>query len=399
MNISNPITVIIIYISVFIFPGYLILNFFDNNNFFYFYAFGNNIDFNFKKFYVLIFISILPILLYMNFVLRKSINDFKNKEIEFNDPTLFWKISVMTLSLINLYFLYLFNFSIPFISVSSLISNENYALFRAENSSIINQGIFNLSFYFLGFFSIMCGMILIKKSYLYLITSTFLCLFLSMFVLAKSPIFDLFFLSTIGYLFLKKNSINIIYLSIPIFIALYSIFSIFNGEGFDFQSIVEGLNARLFFGEIGDLASYLYFFSENPINIFSALPTYIQEFFGYSYLPAAKIIANNTTGLDALLTAGYYNTIFIGESYAIFGNLGFYLGPLVIIANLFLINILLKKSHKNIISILFFPYIMFKFCKGIFSGIGLFIFSTNQILIIMFIFYLFFYNNSVNIDQ
>jgi len=100
-----------------------------------------------------------------------------------------------------------------------------------------------------------------------------------------------------------------------------------------------------------------------------------------------------------LLTAGYYNTIFIGESYAIFGQSGFFFGPLIIIANLFLIDILLKKSHKNIITILFFPYIMFKFCKGIFSGIGLFIFSTNQILIIMFIFYLFFYNNSTNIQQ
>ena len=154
MNISSPITVIIIYISVFIFPGYLILNFFDSNDFFYFYAFGNNIDFNVKKFYLLIFTSILPILLYMNFVLRKSVNDFKNKEIEFNDSVLFWKISVMTLSFINLYFLYIFNFSIPFISVSSLVSNETYALFRSENSSIINQGIFNLSFYFLGFFSI-----------------------------------------------------------------------------------------------------------------------------------------------------------------------------------------------------------------------------------------------------
>jgi len=399
MNISNPITVIVVYILIFIFPGYFILNFFDSDNFFYLYAFGKNIDFNFNKFYLLIFASILPILLYMIFLLQRSVDKFKSKEIEFANPTLFWKISVFILLFINLYFLYIFNFSIPFISISSLVSNENYALLRSENSSIINQGIFNLSFYFLGFFSIICGMILIKKSYLYLITSIVLCLLLSMFVLAKSPIFDLFFLSIIGYLFLKKNSVNIIYFSIPIFFALYFIFSIFNGEGFDFQTILNGLNARIFFGEIGDLPSYLYFFSDNQISIFSSLPTYVQEFFGYSYLPAAKVIANSTTDLDALLTAGYYNTIFIGESYAIFGQSGFFFGPLIIIANLFLIDILLKKSHKNIITILFFPYIMFKFCKGIFSGIGLFIFSTNQILIIMFIFYLFFYNNSTNIQQ
>tara|TARA_A100001011_G_C14142279_1_gene770244 strand:+ start:26 stop:685 length:660 start_codon:yes stop_codon:yes gene_type:complete len=219
-----------------------------------------------------------------------------------------------------------------------------------------------------------------------------------MFVLAKSPIFDLFFLSTIGFLFLKKNSFNIIFLSILVSIPLYYIFSIFNGDGFNFQSILDGLSARLFFGEISDLPSYLYYFSDNPLSIFSSFPTYVQQFFGYSYLSAAKVIANNTTDLDTLLTAGYYNTVFIGESYAVFGNLGLYLGPLIIIANLSLINILIKKSQKNIISVLFFPYILFKLCKGIFSGIGLFIFSTNQILIIMFIFYLFFYNNSVNID-
>tara|TARA_Y100000816_G_C25877559_1_gene457870 strand:- start:28 stop:690 length:663 start_codon:yes stop_codon:yes gene_type:complete len=220
-----------------------------------------------------------------------------------------------------------------------------------------------------------------------------------MFVLAKSPIFDLFFLSTIGYLFLKKKSVNVIYFSIPIFFALFFIFSFFNGEGFDSKTIINGLNARLFFGEIGDLPSYLYFFTDNSISIFSALPTYVQEFFGYSYLPASKIIANNTTELSALTTAGYYNTVFIGESYAIFGKSGFFVGPLIIIINLFLIHLLLQKSQKNIVSVLFFPYIIFKFCKGIFSGIGLFIFSTNQILIMLFIFYLFFYMNSTNIQR
>lgn len=399
MKISNPITVIIIYILVFIFPGYFILNFFDSDNFFYFYAFGKNIDFNANNFYLLIFGSILPILLYMTFVLKDSFNNFKRQEIQFNNPLLSWKLSIFILIFINLYFFYLFNFSIPFISLSSFVSNETYALFRSQNSGIINQGIFNLSFYFLGFYSIMCGMILIKKSYFYLLLSSFLCLLLSMFVLAKSPIFDLFFLSIIGYLFLKKNSVNIIYFSIPIFSALYFIFSVFNGEGFNFYSILKGLNARLFFGEIGDLPSYLYFFADNPISIFSALPGYVQEIFGYAYTPAAKIIANNTTELDSLLTAGYYNTLFIGESFAIFGNLGFILGPLAIIINLLLINILINKSHKNIFTVLFFPYIMFKFCKGIFSGIGLFIFSTNQILIIMFIFYLYFYNNSINIQR
>ena len=399
MNISNPVNIVIFYICIFIFPGFIILNFFDSEKFFYFYAFGNNIDFNYNRFYWLIFSSFIPILLYIYYVLGNSIEKFKNKKIDINNPMLFWKVSVFLLLLTNLYFFYLFDFSIPFISISNIISNENYALFRSENSSIINQGIFNLSFYFLGFFSIMCGLILLSKSYSYILISTLFCLILSMFVLAKSPIFDLFFLSTIGYLFLKEKSVNVIYFSIPIFFALFFIFSFFNGEGFDSQTIINGLNARIFFGEIGDLPSYFYFFTDNPISIFSSLPTYIQELFGYSYLPAAKIIANNTTDISTLATAGYYNTVFIGESYAIFGKFGFFIGPFIVIANLFLLHLLLQKSHKNIISILFFPYIIFKFCKGIFSGIGLFIFSTNQILIMLFIFYLFFYNNSTNIQR
>ena len=399
MNISNPVNIIVLYICIFIFPGFIILNFFDSDKFFYFYAFGNNIDFNFNRFYRLIFSSFIPIILYIFFVLGSSIEKFKNKEIEINNLMLFWKGSVFLLLITIVYFFFLFDFSIPFISISNIVSNENYALFRSENSNIINQGIFNLSFYFLGFFSIMCSMVLLSRSFTYLLISSLLCLILSMFVLAKSPIFDLFFLSTIGYLFLKKKSVNVIYFSIPIFFALFFIFSFFNGEGFDSKTIINGLNARLFFGEIGDLPSYLYFFTDNSISIFSALPTYVQEFFGYSYLPASKIIANNTTELSTLTTAGYYNTVFIGEAYAIFGKSGFLIGPLIIIINLFLIHLLLKKSQKNIVSVLFFPYIIFKFCKGIFSGIGLFIFSTNQILIMLFIFYLFFYMNSTNIQR
>lgn len=399
MNISNPAILIIIYICIFIFPGLIILNFFDYENFYFFYAFGKNIDFNYNRFYWLIFVSIAPILLYIFSVFGNSVNKFKNKEIEFENFMLFWKVSVFLLLSTNMYFFYLFDFSIPFISVGNLVSNETYAFFRSENSNIINQGIFNLSFYFLGFFSIMCSLILLNRSIIYILISVFLCTLLSLFVLAKSPIFDLFYLSMLGYLFLEKKSLNVFYASIPIFLSLFFIFSFFNGEGFDSMTIIKGLNARLFFGEISDLPSYFYFFSENPVSIFSALPSYVQEFFGYSYSPASKVIANNTTALSAISTSGYYNTIFIGESYAIFGKFGLFLGPLIVIANLILLNLLLSVSPKNIVSLFFFPYIIFKFCKGIFSGIGLFIFSTNQILVLFFIFYLFFYNYSINLRR
>ena len=401
MNIYNPTIVILIYVVIFIFPGYLILSFFDNSSLYYYYAFGNTIDFNINNFYLLILLCLLPIILYLFFPIKSTLVIFKNKEMNINNIKMYWMLLTSILFFINIYFYYDFDFSFPVLSVMDIVTGESYGFLRSESSSSLNIGIFNFGLYLFGFSSLLCALVLRSSSLIYFIISVSLCIILTMFNLAKSPLLDFLFLAIIGYLFLdQKNKINFSIMSVIIFCLAFFLFYIYNDKGLEFQIVLEAMISRIFFGEIGDLPSYFYYFNENHINFSSILPPYIQDLLGYNSLPAAKIIAHNTTTLNDLISAGYYNTLFIGESFAVMGNMGLIVGPIIVILNLFLLNLLIKKSPKNIFTVLFISFFLFRLTKGLFSGIGPFILSSNQILLVVFIFYLFLYNNkNINIHS
>ena len=67
---------------------------------------------------------------------------------------------------------------------------------------------------------------------------------------------------------------------------------------------------RIFFGEISDLPLYYSLFKNDPISFYSVLPPYINNFLGFNFQAASKIVALNVVGYDNLISVGYFNTIF-----------------------------------------------------------------------------------------
>ena len=96
-----------------------------------------------------------------------------------------------------------------------IVTGESYGFLRSESSSNLNMGIFNFGLYLFGFASLLCALVLRSSSLIYFIISLSLCIVLTMFNLAKSPLLDFLFLAIIGYLFLnQKNKINFSIMSV-----------------------------------------------------------------------------------------------------------------------------------------------------------------------------------------
>ena len=93
-----------------------------------------------------------------------------------------------------------------------------------------------------------------------------------------------------------------------------------------------------------------------------------------------SIVALNVVGYDNLISVGYFNTIFLGEAYAVFGSFGAFYAQIIIILNFIFLGLLINKTPKNIFTIILISYIIFKYTKGIFAGVGPFIFSIIKYL-------------------
>ena len=393
MKIKNPVLLLILYIIVFIFPGFFLLNFFDSEQKNYLYVFGLLSDFNINKFYLSLFGCVMPILIYLFFVLTKSASNFRNKEIDLANIKMIYFLLTACLIILNLYFFISFNFSIPVLSVAGFVTNETYALLRSDLS--LSYGIFNIGLFFFGFGSFISAVLLMKRSYIYLLISILFCATTLMFNMQKSPSLDFIFLCSIGYLFLKNKSINILVITSLIFATIFSIVVFYN-PGFPTDFLLQALSQRIFFGEVADLPLYFSFFKDDPISFLSVFPPYINNFFGFEYASAARIIALNIVDFKNIVSVGNYNTIFLGEAYAVLGKLGIIISPLIIILNFYLLSLLINKAPKNVFTVILISFILFKLTKGIFAGIGPFIFSTNQIFIGIFTFYLFIHTKNLS---
>jgi len=385
MNLNNPIYLIVSYIFIFTFPGLFILNYFDPNNEFFFYAFGSLTDFNVNNFYSNIFFGLIPILLFLVIFFRIPAQSFKNQDIDLTNARFIYFNFIAALILINLYFFISFNYSIPIVSIAGLVTNESYSMLRSSLS--LNNGIFNVGLYFFGFGSVISGLILSKRSYLYYIFSLFFCAILLLFNMQKSPFIDFIFLCSIGYLFLKNKSINLLFIAPIVLTLIYSVVSFYN-PGYEISRLLQFIFQRIFFGEISDLPLYYSLFKNDPISFYSVLPPYINNFLGFNFQAASKIVALNVVGYDNLISVGYFNTIFLGEAYAVFGSFGAFYAQILIILNFIFLGLLINKTPKNIFTIILISYIIFKYTKGIFAGVGPFIFSTNQIFMLILAFYL-----------
>ena len=385
MTLNNPIYLIVFYIFIFIFPGIFILNYFDPNNEFFFYAFGLLTDFNVNNFYLNIFFGLIPILLFLVIFFRIPAQKFKNKEVDLTNARFVYLIFITALILINLYLFISFNYSIPIMSIAGSVSSDNYSILRSDLA--LDYAIFNIGLYFFGFGSFISGLILSNKSYIYYIIALVFCFTLLLFNLQKSPSLDFIFLCSIGFLFLKNKSINLLFIVPLVFTIIYFIVYFYN-PGIESRFIFQALSQRIFFGEISDLPLYYSIFKNDPISFYSVLPPYINEFLGFNFQAASKIVALNVVDYKNLISVGFFNTIFLGEAYAVFGNFGIFYAQIIIILNFIFLGLLIDKTPKNIFTIILISYILFKFTKGIFSGIGPFIFSINQIFLLILVFYL-----------
>ena len=221
MTLNNPIYLIVFYIFIFIFPGIFILNYFDPNNEFFFYAFGLLTDFNVNNFYLNIFFGLIPILLFLVIFFRIPAQKFKNKEVDLTNARFVYLIFITALILINLYLFISFNYSIPIMSIAGSVSSDNYSILRSDLA--LDYAIFNIGLYFFGFGSFISGLILSNKSYIYYIIALVFCFTLLLFNLQKSPSLDFIFLCSIGFLFLKNKSINLLFIVPLVFTIIYFI--------------------------------------------------------------------------------------------------------------------------------------------------------------------------------
>ena len=158
-------------------------------------------------------------------------------------------------------------------------------------------------------------------------------------------------------------------------------------------SLFTGIARRIFYGQISDLPHYFELFSNNNISFSSLLPPYIANLFGIEGIKSASHLVMECTNPVAasLGTVGVANSFFIGEAYAVAGDMGVILSPFIIMANLTFFVYLFSGLKKNIFFVFLFSWFLFRIFDGIFGGISYFTFSGLHIILLCVLYYLFSY--------
>jgi hypothetical protein len=150
------------------------------------------------------------------------------------------------------------------------------------------------------------------------------------------------------------------------------------------QQAGEKLFGRLVYGTISDLPYYFEVFETERHPATTILPPYVRRFVdGMQEPPASRrVVEYSQPGRVRAGYAGVANSFYVGEAYAVGGYPLVMLSPFLVMLNLLLVTRLFRSVQKNLLTTYGQSLILFVFFVYQFAGIGGFVFSLPQVLLI-----------------
>lgn len=263
---------------------------------------------------------------------------------------------------------------------------------RHNISLTVNMNVYNLGFKFFLPINIIIALFFLRKRSLSLI-SLLLFVLMSTFALEKGLIVSTIILIVIFRVLISEIPFKKLLYYGFLSLFLISVMYFLTKFATSFPSLFTGIIRRIFYGQISDLPHYFELFSNNNISFSSLLPPYIANLFGIEgIITASRLVMEHTNPAAASLgTVGVANSFFIGEAYAVAGDMGVILSPFIVMANLTFFVYLFSGFKKNIFFVFLFSWFLFRIFDGIFGGISYFTFSGIHIILLCLFYYLFSY--------
>jgi hypothetical protein len=150
------------------------------------------------------------------------------------------------------------------------------------------------------------------------------------------------------------------------------------------QQVGEKLFGRLVYGTISDLPYYFEVFETERHRATTNLPPSGRRFVaGMAEPPASRrVLEKSQPGRVRAGYAGVANSFYVGEAYAVGGYPLVLLSPFLVMVNLLFVTRLFRSVQKNLLTTYGQSLILFVFFVYQFAGIGGFVFSLPQVLLI-----------------
>jgi len=320
---------------------------------------------------------------------HKLVKQYQKRQVVFYSKsylTKVWLISFAAGLVITLILLVQNDFVVPGFAAFGR-SYREFLEIRMATQSRINVNLLNLGTSLFLVLSLSIALFFIKRPTIILLTigqAVLLCAF----SLEKATISDVVFSLMIFYFLYKRPSLMILFKGMIIFICAICLMYILSKTATSIEVMALAIFRRIIYGQFLALPFYFASFAGQKMGYFPLLPPYVQNLFGGIENSPARVVMENYINPQGVIEgiAGVASTFFIGDAYAVCGNLGIIIAPFLVSFNFFITIALFSRLKKSIWNIFIYSYLFNKLQYGLFGSISAFVLSGFHIIFIAFIF-------------
>jgi hypothetical protein len=279
-------------------------------------------------------------------------------------------------------------FTVPLAQTTGLDYLE-YALYRTEVATSVNQTLFNAALYLVATPNlVLAWFCLTDHKWRYRILSTAALIAVGAFTLARSPV-ALAGLIVMNFIILAKPaSPKLLFWAGTVSLVVLLGTHLITGDPAGYVSIYWYLAARVIYGEWMGLPYFFVMFRDHPAPFASLLPPNFQALIGQQHdAPARLVMAAIVPEAVAEGSAGVASSFFIGDAYALAGNLGIVIAPLLVMLQLWAMVWCFRSLPKSPLTVFLFAWFLFRMLMGLLSGFSAFVLSGLQFAVIAIIYW------------
>ncbi|EDL64359.1 O-antigen polymerase [Bacillus sp. SG-1] len=351
--------------------------------------------------FVMIFLPLTMLMVnkLLGFNSKKEFNEYLKKPIHYkssqNSDTFFWLFfSLSSISILAVFYTFLKTETIPLFELLKGNFND-LALLRIEAARSFNGNIYVRNIFAIALTPILSLIAYIvsyhlktlRWKFLFLVLF-FLSILISVYDLAKSPVFFYIIMFILVRLYIGSMKLNwkriSLYLVVgsTLLIGMYiSIQGVSNIN--EYLSYSSGPIGRIILAQVSPAFLHLNLFNESvPFLQGQSLPSIIVGWFDVETVRSARLVMENTFPAKVEDgTAGVLNTLYIGEAYANFGYLGILIGTIYLGLLIQLLYICFLRLPKNPVFIGLFVYFTVNIPRTLVGGFADFLFNPIWVLI------------------
>lgn len=265
-----------------------------------------------------------------------------------------------------------------------------FSVLRTEYTQAINQVFFNVTLYWLVTANIVVAWFHMRGDHVaYRALSVALLFVVGTFTLARSPL-ALAFMIVLNYRLLswKVPWRPLLTAVASMLVVMYAVHAVAGTPG-GHKSMTHYLGSRIFYGQWASVPYYFSMFERHPAPLSAVLPPFLQDGpeGGLETTPARMVMRTIAPGAIEEGGAGVASGFFIGEAYAVAGELGVLLAPVLVMGQVWLIVRCFQSLGKTTLNMFLFSWFLFKVLMGMIVGFSAFLFSSLQAMVVLLLYW------------